>query len=393
MQEDPSYFKESLNSSTRTEKSAPSESEHVWFILMKGKDVEKREDKEIEVWDYSYITFTSGKYEDEGKIKAEKDLETLNLLLSGEFPVKKEGIKTDMEIQRDDGKFIAKFQETIRPLLQTSFLLIGVFFLLLTALIAVPISNEQPILLVILLTIGVVFILLSFTITSTQTQISFDHAPKTLQHQTSKGPLRKRETMTFLRLPTVKFEIKKVTEAHWDIFLEGKDLEGKWKNVAIWDYSYLSRRAHEYLYLHADKVRAKKNVKTLNEMLSETYVPETDLERLRTDMKITTENGAVKATFRYPLIFTIIFLSAGMICTITAILIAILISTEEIALIATLLILAIASTLAGIFLFNRKTWILFNRPKETVEIWTISWFKKTKILELAAKTAKFKIKA
>lgn len=393
MQDNPSHSEKSLASSAKKENSVPSVREHVSFILMKGKDVEEGKIKEIEVWDYSSIAFTSGKYEDEGKIKAEKDLEILNLLLSGEFPVKEEGIKTDMEIYRDDEKFMVKFQETIRPLLQTSFLLMGVFFLLLTGLIAIPISYEQPVLLIILLTIGVVFILLSFTITSTQTQITFDHTTKTLQHQTSKGPLRKRETTIFLKIPTVKFEIKSVTETHWDIFLEGKDLEGTLKNVIIWDYSYLSRRTHEYLYLHADKVRAKKNVKTLNEILAKTFVPETELEHLRTDMNITTENGAVKATFRYPLIFTIIFLSAGMICAMSAILLSLLKGTEEIAIITTLLILAIFSTLAGVFLFNRKTWILFNRPEETVEIWTISWFKKTKILELVAKTAKFKMKA
>jgi hypothetical protein len=244
-----------------------------------------------------------------------------------------------------------------------------------------------------LMSIGVIFVLFSVTITSFQTQISFDHVTKILRHQTSKGPLRKKETTTFLRLPSVKFEVKRVTETHWDIFLEGKDWEVKRKNLRIWDYSYLPKRTHEYLYLYADKVRAKKNVKTLNEILSETYVPETDLERLRTDMKITTENGAVKATFRYPPTFTIIFLFSGMIFTMTAILLAILTGTEEIALIVTFSILAIIATLAGIFLLNRKTWILFNRPKETVEMWTISWFKKRKILELIAKTAKFKIKA
>lgn len=393
MQEDPNYSKEPLNSSTKKENSTPSVREHVWFILMKGKDVEERKVKEIEVWDYSSIAFTSGKYQDEAKTNAEKDLETLNLLLSGEFPAKKENAKTDMKILRDDGKLMAKFQDPILPLLQTSFLLIGFFFLLLTVLIAIPISEEQPILLIILMAIGVIFVLFSVTITSFQTQISFDHATKILQHQTSKGPLRKKETTTFLRLPSVKFEVKRVTETHWDIFLEGKGWEGKRKNLRIWDYSYLPTRTHEYLYLYADKVRAKKNVKTLNEILSETYVPETDLERLRTDMKITTENGAVKATFRYPLTFTIIFLSSGMIFTMTAILLAILTGTEEIALIVTFSILAITSTLAGIFLLNRKTWILFNRPKETVEMWTISWFKKRKILELVAKTAKFKIKA
>ena len=360
---------------------------------MKGKDVEERKVKEIEVWDYSSIAFTSGKYQDEAKTKAEKDLETLNLLLSGEFPAEKEYAKSDMNVLKEDGKLIAKFQDPILPLLETSFLLIGIFFLILTALIAIPIRGEQPLLLIILLTLGVIFILFSVIITSFKTQISFDHVANILQHQTSKGPLGKKETTTSLRLPSVKFEIKKVMETHWDIFLEGKDMEGKRKNLRIWDYSYLPKRSHEYLYHYADKVRAKKNVKTLNEILAETYVTETDLERLRTDMKITTENGAVKATFRYPLIFTIIFLSAGMICTIAAILLAILTGTEEIAIIVTLLILAISSTLAGVFLFNRKTWILFNRPEETVEIWTISWFKKTKILELAAKTAKFKMKA
>lgn len=393
MQEDPNYSKGSLNSSTKTENSVPSVDEYVWFILLKGKDVEEGKDKEIEVWDYSSLTFTSGKYQDEGKTKAKKDLETLNLLLSGEFPAKKEDAKTDMDIMKDDGKLIAKFQDPILPLLQTSFLLIGIFFLILTILIAIPISGEQPILLIILLAIGMIFVLFSATITSTQTQISFNQATKTLQHQTSKGPLRKKETTASLSLSTVKFEIKRATETHWDIFLEGKDLEGKPKNVRIWDYSYLPKKTHEYLYLYADKIRAKKNVKTLNEILSETYVPETALEELRTDMEITTEKGAVKATFRYPFAFTIIFLFAGTAFTMTAILLAILTGAEEIAFIATFSILAITSTLAGIFLLNRKTWILFNRPKETVEMWTISWFKKRKILELVAETAKFKIKA